>query len=212
MNVGSKERFSPVVRAMSGQDPPKLNIEEGVIGLEHAATLSTVYDWWGGDTLNLTVEHLKSSANPLFDVMNFFMGTSGIINMRGANRHMHPLAQLVAVGKGLVDGAVQNIALSTGAAFMGGILGAFNESAGKGAEALSKMIISMAFLGLMAGFTLFYVLPFLPFVYFFFAVGTWVKTIFEAMVGTPLWALAHLRIDGEGLPGDAASNGYFRSL
>ena len=212
MNVGSKERFSPVVRAMSGQDPPKLNIEEGVIGLEHAATLSTVYDWWGGDTLNLTVEHLKSSANPLFDVMNFFMGTSGIINMRGANRHMHPLAQLVAVGKGLVDGAVQNIALSTGAAFMGGILGAFNESAGKGAEALSKMIISMAFLGLMAGFTLFYVLPFLPFVYFFFAVGTWVKTIFEAMVGTPLWALAHLRIDGEGLPGDAASNGYFLLL
>ena len=29
------------------------------------------------------------------------------------------------------------------------------------------------------------------------------------MVGVPLWALAHLRIDGEGLPGNSAANGYF---
>ena len=35
------------------------------------------------------------------------------------------------------------------------------------------------------------------------------KTIFEAMVGVPLWALAHLRLDGDGLPGDSASGGYF---
>jgi conjugal transfer/type IV secretion protein DotA/TraY len=70
-------------------------------------------------------------------------------------------------------------------------------------------MMTTAFIGLTAGFILFYVLPFLPFLYFFFAVGAWVKSIFEAMVGVPLWALAHLRIDGEGLPGDSASNGYF---
>ena len=29
------------------------------------------------------------------------------------------------------------------------------------------------------------------------------------MVGLPLWALAHIRIDGDGLPGPAAMNGYF---
>ena len=29
------------------------------------------------------------------------------------------------------------------------------------------------------------------------------------MVGVPLWALAHIRIDGNGLPGDAAMNGYY---
>jgi hypothetical protein len=48
--------------------------------------------------------------------------------------------------------------------------------------------------------------------YFFFAVGSWVKSIFEAMVGVPLWALAHLNIDGEGLPGKAAVGGYFLIL
>ena len=31
----------------------------------------------------------------------------------------------------------------------------------------------------------------------------------ELLVGAPLWALAHLRIDGNGLPGETASNGYF---
>jgi conjugal transfer/type IV secretion protein DotA/TraY len=39
--------------------------------------------------------------------------------------------------------------------------------------------------------------------------GVWVKTILEAMVGVPLWALAHLRIDGNGLPGSAAMSGYY---
>ncbi|MCD8566781.1 MAG: hypothetical protein LRY36_02535 [Alphaproteobacteria bacterium] len=29
------------------------------------------------------------------------------------------------------------------------------------------------------------------------------------MVGVPLWALAHIRIDGDGLPGRAAMGGYF---
>ena len=50
------------------------------------------------------------------------------------------------------------------------------------------------------------------FLYFFFGVGSWLKGLFEAMVGIPLWALAHLRIDGEGLPGSAASAGYFLIL
>ena len=62
--------------------------------------------------------------------------------------------------------------------------------------------------GIMIGFVLYYVIPLMPFIYFFFAVGGWIKAIFEAMVGVPLWALAHLRIDGNGLPGDAALGGY----
>jgi len=71
------------------------------------------------------------------------------------------------------------------------------------------MFSAFAGVGLLIGFVLFYVLPFLPFLYFFFAVGNWVKGIFEAVVAMPLWALAHLRIDGEGIPGEAAIGGYF---
>ncbi len=73
----------------------------------------------------------------------------------------------------------------------------------------ANFFISVAMMGLTVGFVLFYVVPFLPFIYFFFAVGGWIKGIFEAMVGAPLWALAHIRIDGHGMPGNAAVNGYF---
>ncbi len=62
--------------------------------------------------------------------------------------------------------------------------------------------------GLLLGFFLYYVIPLLPFIFFFFATLTWVLSIIEAMVGLPLWALAHIRIDGDGLSGQAASNGY----
>ena len=52
----------------------------------------------------------------------------------------------------------------------------------------------------------------MPFIYFFFALAGWIKSIFEAVVAMPLRALAHLRIDGEGLPGPGATNGYFLLL
>ena len=45
-----------------------------------------------------------------------------------------------------------------------------------------------------------------------FAISGWIKSIFEAIVAMPLWALAHLRIDGEGLAGPGATNGYFLLL
>ena len=64
-------------------------------------------------------------------------------------------------------------------------------------------------LGLTAGFILYFMVPLLPFMYFLFAVVGWLSEIFEAIVAMPLWALAHIRIDGDGLPGQAASGGYY---
>ena len=83
---------------------------------------------------------------------------------------------------------------------------------GNVAMAASSFLLQVATIGLTIGFVLFYIIPFLPFIYFFFAVGGWIKGIFEAMVGVPLWALAHIRIDGNGLPGDAAMGGYYLIL
>ena len=42
-----------------------------------------------------------------------------------------------------------------------------------------------------------YVLPLIPFIYFTFAVLGWVLELFEAIAAMPLWALAHLRIEGD---------------
>jgi conjugal transfer/type IV secretion protein DotA/TraY len=118
----------------------------------------------------------------------------------------------VAVGKGLIDSAVTSMGVASASAFAGGMLGALKVPSAAMADIASKLFLSITFIGISAGFVLYYVLPFLPFLYFYFAVASWIKAIYEAMVGVPLWALAHMRIDGDGLPGDAAQNGYFLIL
>ncbi|MCB1557890.1 MAG: DotA/TraY family protein [Alphaproteobacteria bacterium] len=134
-----------------------------------------------------------------------------------------PMAQLSATGKMLVDKSIMALMAALGSSATGGLLHmASLSSNGEDVEALNMLgdafggfagaAMSFATLGLTTGVMLHYILPFLPFIYFFFAVGRWVKTIFEALVGVPLWALAHLRLSGQGLPGDAASSGYFLLL
>lgn len=169
--------------------------------------------FWLEDGTNANENEDNLGENFYIDTMHMIFGTAGLFQMRGQNIDVHPLAQLSAVGKGLIDSAVYNIAGSTAFSFGGGIAKALGANGtASGLMIASKAASTVAFVGLTAGFLLYYILPFMPFLYFFFAVATWLKTVFEAMVGVPLWALAHLRLDGEGLPGEGASNGYFMIL
>lgn len=164
-----------------------------------ASALSDVFNYWHKDPDDLT-------GNAFIDTINVVMGTQGLFDLcSAANIDIHPLAQLSSVGKGLVDAAIRNLGfgLGTGAASI------LTPYFGPALQSASSFLVTVASIGILIGFILFYVLPFLPFLYFLFAVGGWVKGLFEAMVGVPLWALAHIRIDGQGLPGDGAINGYF---
>lgn len=152
--------------------------------------------------------------NPVAGFVNMIFGTEGLFELRG-NEHIHPLAKMSALGRSILDRAVTYMG---GAIVMGGLSGISSIAdnmlglqGGTGAVfgGIGAMFSSFALVGVTVGVVLFYVIPFLPFLYFFFAVGRWVKSIFEALVGIPLWALAHLRIDGDGIPGPAAANGYF---
>jgi conjugal transfer/type IV secretion protein DotA/TraY len=159
--------------------------------------LSDIYDFWYKDPGDIT-------GNSIIDTINVILGTTALFDMC-KNIDVHPLAQLSVLGKGLVDASIRNFA---GGA-LAGILSAGAGYFGPALSAASSFATSIASITILMGFILFYIVPFMPFLYFLFAVGGWVKGLFEAMVGIPLWALAHIRIDGEGLPGDAASNGYF---
>ena len=181
-----------------------------IVGAEKFVTaMNNLFRYWAKDDSDYESSKKTVTGNVFEDTINLIFGTEGLFDMRGKNKHIHPLAQLSAVGKGLVDSAIRNVAVSSLAGFSSGRLASFNNATGGALDMMSKFLASTAIIGLTAGIVLYYILPFLPFLYFYFAVGSWVKGVFEAMVGTPLWALAHLRIDGEGLPGDAASNGYF---
>lgn len=183
-----------------------------------AVILNQVYRYWGSNNanayfVNSPETHRQSlTGNIVIDVLNTFMGTKGLFDMC-RNTDVHPLAQLASVGKTMIEHSISSFAVATGVGIGAGILALMQEHGlAQAVMPAASFFITFASIGLIVGFIMFYVLPFLPFIYFFFAVMTWVKGIFEAMVGMPLWALAHLRIDGEGMPGQQATSGYFHIL
>ncbi len=167
-----------------------------------ATGLVVIHQYWKSEDPS----DKASTNNFIIDVINLIFGTQGLFNMC-ANADVHPLAQLSLLGKGLIESTIRNIGLSLGVGVIGGMF--LNPTIQSIASVASGVLLSIATITLTLGFVLFYVIPFMPFLYFFFAVGGWIRGVFEAMVGMPLWALAHIRIDGEGLPGEAASSGYF---
>lgn len=180
--------------------------------------LNQIYLFWNMEDSNSKMTNVPESVetsptgNIIIDVMNVFMGTRGLFDMC-RNTDIHPLAQLSAMGKAMVEHSIVAFGAAFGFSMGGGIAHLLEKHGWKQALfSASSFFTTFAGIGLLLGFLLYYVLPFLPFVYFFFAVMTWIKGIFEAMVGMPLWALAHLRIDGQGMPGEMAGHGYFYIL
>ncbi len=157
---------------------------------------------------------VSREGNILIDTINTIFGTEGLFSiLDNENMDVHPLAQLASIGKSIIESAVRNLGYSVAAGLSGGIANLFQQhNLGSFGNAGASFLFQVAMIGLSIGFVLYYVIPFLPFIYFFFAVGGWIKGIFEAMVGVPLWALAHIRIDGEGMPPDAAMGGYYLIL
>ena len=199
-SVSFKERFRPTND--NGEAITEgLSTEE----VKYAWPMWYAYNEWNSGA---TSSHAGLTGNGIIDVVNALFGTDGLFDMR-RNNDKHPLAQLTGVGRSLVEGAVRNLTYAAIGGAGGALVGVFDKLTGATLQNISGFLITFAMIGLTAGFILFYVVPFLPFIYFFFAVGGWVKGIFEAMVGVPLWALAHLRIDGNGLAGQAAVAGYF---
>ncbi len=149
----------------------------------------------------------KKSGNVIIDTINYVFGTYGLFDMV-ENADKHPLAQISTLGKGMVEATVRNIGLGLPGMGIGAILGK-DTAEGILSDTAGGFLYAVGMLMIVYGVILFYIVPFLPFIYFFFAISGWVKSIFEAIVAMPIWALAHLQIDGEGSIGKFASNGYF---
>lgn len=195
--MNGEERFNPV---LSNGEMIEYTSDRQ---LEKAVIYYNASTYWR-DTV-----YAEPSGNAFLDTIVAVFGLEGLLDMQD-NLEIHPLAQLVGVGRSLIESAITNLGYSFGAGIAGGLAGILGRDIIKSvAASASSFAGKVATIGLSLGFILYYIIPFLPFIYFFFAVGGWVKSIFEAMVGLPLWALAHIRIDGDGLPGPAAMNGYF---
>lgn len=144
-------------------------------------------------------------------MLGMMFGAEGLYDIR-ENSDIHPLAQMTVMGRSIMESTVRNLAIGTGISLVAGAVdGAYNGT-GPGIQGIAGVFYAFGTAAMTIGFLLYYVIPMLPFMYFFFGVGKWVQTIFEAIVAVPLWALAHLKIDGDGLAGPAAANGYFLIL
>jgi conjugal transfer/type IV secretion protein DotA/TraY len=162
--------------------------------------------------------HVKSSytgsvdagLHPFLDGINAIFGINGIYDML-KNPNISPLAQLSALGKGIMDASIRNIGVGEIGSIVGKIIG--QNPIGIGTSTAAGFLSTVGTMTIAMGFTLYFILPLMPFIYFFFGVCSWIKSIFEAIVAMPLWALAHItRWDGEGLPGPSATNGYMLLL
>ncbi len=221
-NLSSMDIYTP---RLTGEKP---YVFEPPQNRDVALALNKVYKYWGsgdnkvsyrptedaqgGTSDTVPLEERKLTGNIMIDFFNMFMGTGGIFDMC-KNKDTHPLASMASLGKGLIEHSVRAFVIAGLGTVGGTIMDMMGQKpASEALKAFASFFMTFASLGFVLGILLFYVIPFMPFLYFFFAVMTWVKGIFEAMVGMPLWALAHLRIDGEGMPGAAAADGYFYIL
>lgn len=169
-----------------------------------AAVLYQSYEFWNRSAVQETL-FTRQSSNVIIDTINMILGTNGIFDIL-ENKDVYPLAMLSGLGKSMVDAALRNLFAGIVGQGVGEIFDGFIGGMGKVA---STFAFRFGMIGISIGFILYYVLPLLPFIYFFFAFSGWIKSIFEAMLAMPLWALAHIKIDGNGLSGPWASNGYF---
>ena len=205
-NVSAGEIYNP-----KRTDGKMLNLPRGDAEVAAAQAYYDLYKYWLTDSNR--IGKASTSGNFFGEMLSGLFGLDGLYSIT-SNSGVHPLAKLVGVGKGLIDSTIRNLTVGT-VAMGGSVIATYIDNPAlsrigeEGSAIIGDIMFSVATIGLTAGFVLYYVIPFLPFIYFFFAVGNWIKTVFEAMVGVPLWALAHIRIDGNGLPGDAAINGYY---
>lgn len=172
-------------------------------------SLNKVYDLW--DAFYEETKP-KNTGNVIVDSINALFRSVGLWTLRD-NEAIHPLANFATMGKALLMHSV--IAFGGGA--ISGSAGAMSllgapDMLKTVASNMTSFMISIAYMGMATGFMLYYVVPLMPFIYFFFAIVGWAKTIFEAMVGVPLWALAHLRYDGDGFPTRQSLYGYYLLL
>ncbi|MGE4351929.1 MAG: DotA/TraY family protein, partial [Bdellovibrionales bacterium] len=139
----------------------------------------------------------------LYDVDQQLAGTgiwqSGSIGLRfGVTSN--PMAELASFGQKCVNVAL--LIMAGGAA--GSVIGIFFS----GAALLASFAFAVGAILFTVGFTLGYVVPLYPFYRFFFGSLKWIMTVMEAIVIAPLFALAHIEPQGEGLAGKRAAYGY----
>lgn len=139
---------------------------------------------------------IKSLADPSVVIKKAFTSTANFALQDGE----HPIMAMKRLGNWVLGIA--------GTAYVACLiaLSTVGNAPGVGFAIFSAIMLFIPPL-LMAGFTLSYVLPMIPFFIWLGVIISWLIQCVEAMIAAPLWAVMHLHPSGDDLTGKGA-NGY----
>ncbi len=204
------DNVKPTIAAAIGQataQPTSKNPNESF--LNHSCSLldpiKCLATWLFGDSFFLLLDtpNLNPMGRLIAGGQSILDRTSGLVFWYIMSQMGSLAAGAVGAVAGFVGGAGATIETGPGA-LVGGGVGAAAVGIGAAivaqiASMLGGVLWFFMLIGLGAGIVLFYLLPLLPFMYFFFSAVNWVIEVAEAFISMPLFALSHLRIDGDGL-------------
>jgi conjugal transfer/type IV secretion protein DotA/TraY len=111
-----------------------------------------------------------------------------------------------SLAKDLVDAVADSLPIGKGAVKFVARLG--SKAVSKGFQATSTAGYAAALPVFLGGLVLAYILPMMPAIFMLFSFVSWAVLVVEALVAAPIWAMAHLQMDGEGMAGNKGTHGY----
>lgn len=150
---------------------------------------------WQGLYEHLAYNSEDAAVNPLAEISS--LGHSMINMASGA------VAAYVAlvVGGDAIKGVAEAIPI------VGRAVGSIVGMASNGLEKIAPAFWSTAGAAWLAGVGMAYLLPMLPYIYWLLVVARFLIRLVSGVLAVPLWAIAHLELDGEGM-GEKTRPGY----
>jgi conjugal transfer/type IV secretion protein DotA/TraY len=189
--------FTPTLGTVSSGDYSK-----GAAGADSSQVIGSIFEAPGQRIVNYLIDvnaggEGRGQVNPLIKMKNLgdytlAAGETAVAAYITAKVLMKAKDGLSVAG---IAAGVVNAVTSIGDALEGAL------------EAMSPFLIMMIVALFILGGTLSTYIPMVPFIVWFGAAVNWLVVVGEAIVAAPLWALAHLGGDGDGM-GSRSGHGY----
>lgn len=189
--------FTPTLGAVSSGDYSK-----GAAGADSSQVIGSIFSAPGQRLVNYLIDvnaggEGRGQVNPLIKMKN--LGDYTLVAAETAIAAYITAKVLMEVKNGLsvagIAARVANATTSIGDALEGAL------------EAMSPFLIMLIVAMFILGGTLSTYIPMVPFIVWFGAAVNWLVVVGEAIIAAPLWALAHLGGDGDGM-GSRSGHGY----
>lgn len=176
------------------------NYAESIQWLSESAQLSGLSKFLRSEALTgdyiSEAESMLPNAGQLYQMMRLLDPTEA--------QNVDPMMGVIQLGQAIVFWvavAIGGIALLGAVPFAGGAAQVLSSTVGWVISGIGVAAVTMAF-----------ILPMIPTLIWVLAIGAFLMLIIQAIFAGPLWAIAHLSLDGEGMSGQSARRGYLMLL